>query len=125
MRLLLDTQVFLWFVADSRRLSAAARREIQDAQTVLVSAASIWEAAIKIALGKLAVSATSLAEAIGRSGFTELPVLARHAARVVSLPDLHRDPFDRLLIAQAMDEQLRFLTADAPLGRYSDLVKVV
>ena len=125
MRLLLDTQIYLWFLADSRRLSTAARREIDRAETVAVSAASIWEAAVKIGIGKLTASVDDLLGNIALSGFVELPVQGRHAARVASLPDLHRDPFDRLLVAQAMEEPLRLLTADGFLAGYSDLVAVV
>ena len=86
-----------------------------------MSAASIWEAVIKIGLGKLTVSVDGLVAGIAASGFSDLPVTAAHAARVATLPPLHRDPFDRLLIAQAMHEPLRLLTADAVLCQYTDL----
>ncbi len=125
MRLLLDTQVYLWYLADSRKLPASARREIAGAEEVFVSAASIWEAAIKAGLGKLNAAADDLVAGIGASGFAELPVSARHAARVRTLPQHHRDPFDRLLVAQALHEPLHLLTADAPLRRYSELVVTV
>ena len=125
MRLLLDTHLFLWSVADSPRLSAEARRSIVSADEVYVSAASIWEAAIKAGLGKIRGDVAQLAEAIGGSGFIELPVTAVHAARVAELPSHHRDPFDRLLVAQAMIEPLVLLTADAALLPYSDLVRLV
>ena len=120
--MLLDTQVYLWYLADSRKLSGKAKREIASAEEVFVSAASIWEAAIKAALGKLIAAPDDLVAGIGGSGFVELPVSARHAARVMALPQHHRDPFDRLLLAQAIDEPLHLLTADATLRRYSDLV---
>lgn len=125
MRLLLDTQVFLWFVADARALRPTTRATIAEAEEVFVSAASIWEAAIKVAIGKLAVDLEVLVAAIPQSGFRELPVTALHAAGVAALPGHHRDPFDRLLIAQAIREPLRLLTADAFLGNYSPLVEVV
>lgn len=125
MRLLLDTQVLLWALADSRKLSRRARSGITQAETVMVSAVSIWEAAIKISLGKLSGSPDELVAAISTSGFSELPVTAAHAARVGTLPPIHRDPFDRLLIAQAMSEPLNLLTADSLLARYTDLVVVV
>jgi PIN domain nuclease of toxin-antitoxin system len=124
-RLLLDTQVYLWYLADSRKLPASARREIAGAEEVFVSAASIWEAAIKAGLGKLNAAADDLVAGIGASGFAELPVSARHAARVRTLPQHHRDPFDRLLVAQALHEPLHLLTADAALRRYSELVVTV
>ncbi|HEX6136708.1 MAG TPA: type II toxin-antitoxin system VapC family toxin [Casimicrobiaceae bacterium] len=122
MRLLLDTRIFLWYLADSRRLAARTRGEIARAERVFVSAASIWEATIKIGIGKLVAAPDDLVAAIAASGFVELPVTAAHAARVAALPDHHRDPFDRLLIAQATHEPLHLLTADAALRRYSELV---
>ena len=125
MRLLLDTQVYLWYLADSRKLSAKARSQITSAEDVFVSAASIWEAAVKVAIGKLDAVPDDLVAGIGASGFAELPVSARHAARVVTLPQHHRDPFDRLLVAQAIHEPLHLLTADAALRRYSELVITV
>jgi PIN domain nuclease of toxin-antitoxin system len=121
-RLLLDTHVYLWYLADSRQLSRQARAEIDSAEEVFVSAASIWEAAVKTALGKLHVAVEGLVAGIGGSGFVELPVSARHAARVATLPQHHRDPFDRLLVAQAIHEPLHLLTADTALKRYSELV---
>lgn len=125
MRLLLDTQIFLWFLADSRRLRPAGRRRIRDADVVFVSAASIWEASIKAALGKLDVDVDELVTQIPASGFVELAVAARHAAAVATLPRLHGDPFDRLIVAQAMTEPLHLLTADEVLAAYSPLVEVV
>lgn len=122
MRLLLDTQIFLWYLADSRRLAPGAKARISRADQVFVSAASIWEAAIKIGIGKLAAVPDDLIAGIAASGFIALPVTAHHAARVVALPDHHRDPFDRMLVAQALHEPLHLLTADAALARYSDLV---
>jgi PIN domain nuclease of toxin-antitoxin system len=125
MRLLLDTHVFLWCVSDDRRLTKAARALLSGATEIYVSSASIWEAAIKARLGKLDVNIDELVSVIAESGFLELPVAANHAAAVARLPDVHNDPFDRLLIAQALSEPLRFLTADAVLGQYSDLVELV
>jgi PIN domain nuclease of toxin-antitoxin system len=125
MRLLLDTHVFLWAVAGSPRLKPAARRLIEDAQEVYVSAASIWEAAIKAGIGKLQADPLELEQAISASGFIELPVRAHHVAGVTRLPAHHGDPFDRLLVAQAIAEPLRLVTADEALVRYSDLVVLV
>jgi len=124
-RYLLDTQVYLWFIGDSSRLSKKARSSIGSADQVFVSAASVWEAAIKRAIGKLAAEPGDLVAGIRGSGFIELPVTAPHAARVATLPHLHRDPFDRLLLAQAIDEPLHLLTADAALRQYSELVEIV
>lgn len=125
MRLLIDTHIFLWAVADSSRLPAAARVMMQDATEVYVSSASIWELAIKHGLGRIDVDPALLVAAIDDSGFIELPVCAKHALLVKDLPHHHRDPFDRLLVAQAMSEPLWLLTADAVLAHYSELVKVV
>jgi PIN domain nuclease of toxin-antitoxin system len=125
MRLLLDTHVYLWAVTDDVKLSKVARDMICNADDVFVSSASIWELAIKAGLGKLNADVDRLVTEIGASGFTELPVRAVHAALVRNLPDIHRDPFDRLLIAQAMSEPLCLLTADRQLASYSDLVKTI
>lgn len=127
MRFLLDTQVYLWYLTDSSRLTAAARDRIEGADDVFISAASVWEIAIKMGLGKLESDASldDLVQGIGASGLLELPVTARHAARVAQLPPIHRDPFDRLLVAQALDVPLRLLTADSALAAYSDLVDVI
>ena len=125
MRLLLDTQIFLWYLADSSRLSRKARTDIARADEVFISAASIWEAAIKTGIGKLRVSLDQLVAGIGASGFAELPVSASHASRVAALPPHHRDPFDRLLVAQAILEPLHLMTADAAMKPYSELVMLV
>lgn len=125
MRLLLDTHIFLWVVADSRKLSRRARGILDSADAVFVSPVSIWEIAIKSRLGKMNADAETMARAIAETGFEELPVLARHAVEVAGLADHHRDPFDRLLIAQAISEPMKLITADAQLCAYSDLVMLV
>lgn len=125
MRLLLDTHVFLWAIAGSPRLKAHGRKVILDAEVVCVSAASIWEIALKARLGKLDADPVAVAAAIESSGFVELPVRAAHAAKVSDLPMIHHDPFDRLLVAQALTEPLRLLTRDPLLAGYSDLVQVL
>ncbi len=116
MNLLLDTQVLIWW-DEGRRLAAGARRAIADADSIYVSAASAWEVAIKTGLGRLRPVRT-VEQAAEESGFLELPVTFRHAARVSELPSHHRDPFDRLLIAQAEVEQLRLVTRDAVFTMY-------
>lgn len=125
MKLLIDTHVYLWWLQDSPKLTEKARTQIQDATEVYVSSASIWEATIKASIGKLRVDVDQLVAEISKSGFQELPITAAHAAMVARLPDIHKDPFDRILIAQAMSEPLRFLTADAVLNAYSELVELV
>lgn len=122
MRLLLDTQVFLWFLADQKKIPRHQRVAIHDAgNSVLVSAVAVWEIAIKASLGRLRLAADDLQRLptlIDAAGFDELPVLARHAAAVHGLPWLHRDPFDRLLIAQARTEGLTLVTADPAIRAY-------
>jgi PIN domain nuclease of toxin-antitoxin system len=125
MRLLLDTHVFLWSVTDSRQLKAKARAYLASAQAVYVSAASIWEIAIKAQLGKIDGNPEDLVTAIHASGFQELPVSAAHAAAVAKLPRHHTDPFDRLLLAQAFIEPLRFVTADRVLAAYGGAVEFI
>lgn len=128
MRLLVDTHLLLWSVAASRKLPAAARDLLTDpANTVLYSAASVWEIAIKSALRRrnFRIDLPRLLRAFAQAGFEELAVTAAHAARVVSLPALHKDPFDRLLVAQALTEPAVLLTNDAQLGRYGTQIRVV
>ena len=117
MNLLLDTHVLIWW-DEGRRLNGAARRAIETADTVYVSAASAWEVAIKIGLGRLRPTRT-IEEAAEESGFLELPVTFRHAQRVSGLPALHRDPFDRLLVAQADLEGLTLVTRDPVFEQYA------
>jgi PIN domain nuclease of toxin-antitoxin system len=125
MRLLLDTQIFLWWLADSRKLKPAVRERIEGADEVFVSAASIVECEQKIASGLLEGDPQELVRGIKGSGFTELPVRARPAAAAAALkPVAGSDFFDRLLVAQAMSEPLRFLTANPALAQYSELVEV-
>jgi PIN domain nuclease of toxin-antitoxin system len=124
MRVLLDTHLLLWALGSPSKLPAAARKLINDAN-VYVSAATIWEVSIKAALGKLSADPREVLAALEPAGFLELPVTGAHAARVVDLPAIHRDPFDRLLIAQAFSEPMRLLTNDAALAAYGDIVSVV
>jgi PIN domain nuclease of toxin-antitoxin system len=124
-KILLDTHVYLWWVADSRSLSTDARKKIAGADAVFVSAASIWEAIIKIGIGKLAADPVALVRGIAESGFEPLPVTSEHALALTRLRDHHKDPFDRILLAQAITEPLYFLTADRALSVYSDLVLIV
>jgi PIN domain nuclease of toxin-antitoxin system len=120
--LLLDTHIFLWMVSDDDRLSDTARSLIQKAESRHISAASLWEIAIKARLGKLRADVDELLVEIGPSGVVELPVTSRHAAEVGRLPLHHTDPFDRMLIAQSICEPLYLLTADEKLSRYGSLV---
>lgn len=125
MRILLDTHIFLWWVNGDAKLSKRLRSLILSATEIYISSASIWEAGIKIKLAKLEANIESLVDSITASGFIELPITAKHAAFVCQLPPIHRDPFDRILISQAVCEPLQFLTFDKTLEPYTDLVKVI
>ncbi|MBA3889069.1 MAG: type II toxin-antitoxin system VapC family toxin [Gemmatimonadaceae bacterium] len=118
-RLLLDTHTWLWWQSRDRRLGRAARRLVSSADDVRFSAASAWEIAIKSAIGKLEVPAgSSISRELELDGFTQLPVTIAHADAVRQLPPLHRDPFDRMLVAQALVEGLTIVTADEALRAY-------
>jgi len=125
MRLLLDTHIFLWYLAASRKLPKTIITRIEVADVVFISAASIWEAGIKITQGRLQASTDDLIAGIASSGFVELPITSTHGALAAKLPEHHRDPFDRMLVAQALTEPLKLLTADGLLRQYSELVEVI
>ncbi len=119
MRVLLDTHAFLWAITGDSRLSPLAQRLFLDNPNVLLlSAASLWEIAIKVRIGKLPLpqpASRYLGEQFSRNAIEVLPVEAAHALRLFELPDLHRDPFDRLLVAQCQVEGLPLVTGDAQL----------
>jgi PIN domain nuclease of toxin-antitoxin system len=117
MRLLLDTHVVLWWRLDAPDLPRPVRRAVATADQVFVSAASAWEVAIKVALGKLRLD-ESFAAMVDDSAFERLPVSFEHAGRLQALPPHHADPFDRMLVAQAQVEGLTLVTADVMLGDY-------
>lgn len=122
MRMLLDTHTLLWFVWNHANLSASARSLMTDPKnTLLLSAASIWEIAIKVAIGKLTLAdpyEVFMHQAISTTGLTILPLEVRHAAALTTLPFHHRDPFDRMLVAQALVEKMPLLSADAVFDAY-------
>lgn len=125
MRLLLDTHILLWTLADDQRLSRKARRLIEDANEIYISAASFWELAIKISLGKLDADLDEIRSCCRESGFIELPVAVEHAMAIRELDSHHRDPFDRILIATAITEPMHLLTADSMVARYTSLAVLV
>lgn len=125
MKLLLDTHILLWVLRDAAELGAAARSMIRSADAVFVSSVSLWEASMKAVAGKLPVEPARLQVQALAAGFEPLPVTWTHALAFHGLPPLHRDPFDRMLVAQAISEPLHLLTHDAALAAYSDLVTVV
>ena len=125
MKLLLDTQLMLWWLADSPKLSRQARALIADpANTVFVSAATMWEIRIKEKLGKLDVPTNLIATVVSEE-FEWIPVSAEHADATMDLPLLHRDPFDRMLVAQAKWMGITLLTSDSLLAKYGSSVKKV
>ncbi len=117
MKVLLDTHVFLWWRENSKQLRADARKAIARADVAYVSGATGWEVAIKISQQKLRIPG-SLEEAVETSRFSKLPITFAHAAVVAELPFHHRDPFDRMLIAQAQCEALTIVTADRKFEPY-------
>ena len=125
MKLLLDTHILLWVMRDAAELSRSAKEMIERADDVYISSVSIWEASIKAAAGKLPLEPVRLEEAAMRAGFHPLHVTWAHALAVHGLPMLHRDPFDRMLVAQAVSEPMHLVTHDAGLARYSPLVTLV
>lgn len=126
-RLLLDTHTFLWWVGDAPELTPAARRAIADVNNeCYLSLASCWELSIKSSLGKLRLASlveSFVSEHLTANGFTLLNIELRHTAKVEKLPFHHRDPFDRLLIAQAISEKLTIVSADKVFRDYG--VKVL
>lgn len=128
MRLLLDTNVLLWAVAEPGKIPKTFREQIEATDNeVFFSVASVWELAIKMQIGRIELPVTleEVIRAAIRIGFLELPIMAAHAVETLRLPLHHRDPFDRLLLAQALYEPARLFTADRTLSKYSDLVEVI
>ena len=122
MSLLLDTHVLLWFVLDEPRLSKTARtRIIESDDAVFISPASLWEVAIKIGLGKYSIPGPFeefWTHQMSLNSFSLLPISLAHTARVIDLHPVHRDPFDRLLVAQALEESIPIVSGDAILDEY-------
>lgn len=128
MKLLLDTQLLLWAADRPEQLTRAARKLLGDpANELLFSAASMWEIAIKSRLGRddFRVEPRQLRRGLLDNGYAELPVTSQHAVSIDGLPPLHKDPFDRLLLAQALTEGITLLTSDAQLARYPGPVRKV
>jgi PIN domain nuclease of toxin-antitoxin system len=128
MKLLIDTHLLLWTAGQSARLSPSARSLIGDpANEVLFSAASLWEIAIKAGLGRanFRVDANQLRRGLLNNGYRELTITGEHAIAVISLPMIHKDPFDRLLLAQALVEGITLLTSDAVMVEYPVSVQQV
>lgn len=128
MKLLLDTHLLLWAAGEPKKLSPKARKLIADTDNELMfSAASLWEVAIKRALGRtdFQVDSRLLRRGLIDNGYVELPVFSAHAVAVESLPPIHKDPFDRLLIAQSLVEGVTLLTSDAAVAQYGGSIRLV
>ena len=128
MKFLLDTQLLLWAAGQPERLTKAARKLLEDSRNeLLFSAVSLWEVAIKSSLGRedFRVEPRLLRRGLLDNGYTELPVTSQHAVSIDGLPPLHKDPFDRLLLSQALTEGITLLTTDAVLAQYPGPVRKV
>jgi len=120
MRILLDTHVLLWWLNDAASLGERARAQISDSENaIIVSAASLWEIAIKQGLGKVEADIAEIEKDIAQQGMIRLGIEADHLIELTSLPNLHRDPFDRMLISQARAEDMPLMTADTQIAAYS------
>jgi len=117
MRLLLDSHVLLWWLLDDETLAEEVKDWIEDEPEVYISAATVWELAVKQTIGKIKEPA-ELPELVMHNRFRQLPIMPEHTVAAARLPALHRDPFDRLLIAQAQCEDLTLVTRDADIHRY-------
>ena len=128
MKLMLDTHLLLWAASNSSRLSSEAIALLKDKDNELFfSAASLWEVAIKQTLGRedFTVDARLLRRGLLDNGYCELPIASEHAVAIDTLPDLHKDPFDRILVAQAAVEGITLLTSDAIVGKYPGPVRLI
>ena len=125
MKLLLDTNVLLWTLTGSQRIRSIQDKILSESTIIHVSTVSWWEIVIKSSIGKLDADVTLLREAALNSGFIELPVLGEHAESMATLPFHPRDPFDRMLVAQAITEPMHLVTSDARLSEYSSLVWLI
>ncbi len=127
MRLLLDTHLILWWEAGSEKLPVELGTLVGEADTVFISRASLWEVVIKVSIGKLGLNVERFTVNIEKHGFEWLDIRNAHLLSIARLPlfDDHRDPFDRLLVAQSLSEPLLLLTADKRLARYGEMVRVL
>ncbi|MBS0511880.1 MAG: type II toxin-antitoxin system VapC family toxin [Proteobacteria bacterium] len=127
MRLLLDTHFAFWWQTGDPRVTEEVRAMLEAADEAFVSSVSLWELTIKAGLGKARIDLSTFAEQVESMGFSWLPIRNAHILKFSAVPtyDDHRDPFDRLLVAQSMSEPLILLTVDDKLGRYGSTVRVV
>jgi len=125
MRLLLDTNVLLWTLAGSPKIQPVSQLILAPESEVFVSTASLWEIAIKTRIGKLTADLTEIRQAVAASGLLELSIRGEHVETIATLPMHHKDPFDRMIVAQAITEPMRLLSGDRQLAVYTELVHLV
>lgn len=125
MRLLLDTNVLLWIITDADRIDSIRELILSDETEIFVSVVSCWEIAIKTTLGKLEFDVADVRSAVTASGFSELPIFGSHTEAVSDLPLLHRDPFDRMIVAQAISEPMQLVTGDRQLSAYPASITII
>ena len=125
MRLVLDTNVLLWTLAGSPKIQPVSQLILAPESEVFVSTASLWEIAIKTAIGKLTADLTEIRQAVAASGLLELSIRGEHVETIATLPMHHKDPFDRMIVAQAITEPMRLLSGDRQLAVYTELVHLV
>lgn len=125
MRLLIDTHILIWILIDDPKLTPKARKLLDKASEVYISTASFWEIAIKQNIGKLDLQLEQVIEECQNLGIRELPVTAEHTLALLGLEPLHKDPFDRLLVAVAKSEPMKLLTADAKVAAYTELAVLI
>ena len=123
MKLLLDTHAFLWWIGNDNRLSDTARKVISNVENdVFISTASVWEMAVKTCSGKLSINselAGFMKKHLAKNAFSILPISLAHALQIAKLPTIHRDPFDRMLVAQAQVEKARLVSTDPEIHKYA------
>ncbi|MES2614747.1 MAG: type II toxin-antitoxin system VapC family toxin [Bdellovibrionota bacterium] len=125
MKILVDTHIFIWILTGSDRLTKKILEQLNHADSVYLSSISITEIIIKCQIGKLKINVNEAVQNLAEIGIKELPYTISHACALQNLPFIHKDPFDRMLVSQAISEPLKFLTADKILAEYSELVEVV
>ncbi|RDB36664.1 type II toxin-antitoxin system VapC family toxin [Spirobacillus cienkowskii] len=125
MKILLDTHIIIWIMQDSKKLTKKARKVIDEATEIYYSPISIWEIIIKKNLGKLDLNLSELKECLDRNCFRELPLTSEHVITLNELPNIHKDPFDRIIISQALCEPLKLITADVTVKQYSEFIILI
>ena len=122
MRILLDTHIVLWLLAGSKRIKPIKNIILNEHNEIYISTASWWELAIKININKFDGDLKEIRKASKESGFIELPITGEHTETLLQLPPIHKDPFDRILVSQAITEPMKLMTADNKLENYSELI---